>query len=137
MPETPIEAAASAVSDAADALEDAAADAAQETEHAAAQPVVVIEQAAAPVADAVPTPPAMQPHEHPEISTALNEIREALKTHNTATGDVVEGAADLTDAATAPVQDAVTPVAEPVSDAVESAPRRVHALFRPLFGGRG
>lgn len=137
MPDNPLATAADAVADAAAALDDAAADASKEVEPVAQAPVVVIERASEPVAP--PEPAAMQPHEHPEISTALEDIRKSIG--NLAPVQAAEGAADLTEGAaadaTAPVAAAVDPVAQSASDAAESAPKRVHALFRPLFGGKG
>jgi len=137
MPDDPLETAAEAVSDAADALQDAAKDAAKETETVAAQPVVVIERAAEPVAEAPSAPATMQPHEHPEISSALKDLTDKITGLVTKPADDAAGGAEnLAGEATAPVATAANPVAEPVSNAVESTPKRVHALFRPLFGGK-
>ncbi len=128
MPDNPIETAADALADASDALGDAAAQAGEDTEQETATlagaPVVIMQGAAAPVASAEPA--AMQPHEHPEIATALSGITERLEA--------------LAKPATDPIADAIAPVAEPVvdavADAIESAPKKTHWLFRPILGGK-
>jgi len=74
------------------------------------------------------------PHDHPEIMSAIDDLKGSVEKLGSAAADVaesaVEPAADVAEAAAAPVAD----VAESTAEAVESAPKRTHFLFRRWFG---